>query len=75
MLSGGAYLAGSITDVTYGKTAREILEPLVKLGIALMVVFIIVGDLLKMGHSDGPSGTPRSDMQKQAALTRKEYTF
>lgn len=75
MLSGGAYLAGSITDVTYGKTAREILEPLVKLGIALMVVFIIVGDLLKMGHSDGSSGSQRSGTQRQAAITRKEYTF
>lgn len=79
MLSGGAALAGSIKDVTYGKTAREILEPLIRMGVALMVLFIIVGDLLQMGgrEATGSSGGGggRSGMQRQAALTKREYNF
>jgi hypothetical protein len=79
MLAGGALLAGSITDVTYGKTAREITEPFVQGGIALLVLFIIVGDILggtMAGDSGGGgSSSGRSAYSRQKSATKKEYTF
>lgn len=74
MLTGGAALASSITDVTYGKTMREITEPLVQGGIALLVLFIIVGDMLGGSMNHGETAQ-RTGQQKQAAVTRREYNF
>lgn len=76
MLNGGAALVNSLTDRTYGKTIKEITEPLVRGGISLLVLFIIIGDVLggTMGGEGGSSGG-RTGMQKQTSLTRKEYTF
>jgi hypothetical protein len=67
MLAGGIALAGGITDVTYGKTAREILEPLIKLIFALLVIFIITNDLLRMSHTSGGGSTRRSNNSNETA--------
>lgn len=64
MLEGGAALAASIEDVTNGKTAREIGEPMIKLAVALSVVLVIVHDVMGMKH-EGGGGSAR--------ITRRRY--
>ncbi len=53
MLAGGATLLESIKDPYYGKSPRDIFEPLVRLTIALLVIFFVILDLTGGKHEDG----------------------
>lgn len=64
MLGGGMALVESIKDVTYGKTIREILYPIIQLIMALAVITYIVKDLLKLSHEQ------RSEQRRQTQTTQ-----
>lgn len=56
MIAGGGALLDSIEDPIHGKTARDIFEPIVKLGISIIVLFTIAMDLMgSHKHADGDS--------------------
>lgn len=63
MIVGAGALVNSIEDPYHGKTARDIMEPFIKLVIALGVILTIVADLTKMyNHAEATSGRRQSTL-------------
>lgn len=60
MITGGGTLLESVKDPENGLSPRDIIEPFIKLFVAISVLFIIVSDVLGMGHNTGGGTSARA---------------
>lgn len=65
MLAGGAALVDTIADPYYGKTARDIFEPMIQLSVAFMVILTLAADITSSHKHDSSPGDVAARRKKK----------